>query len=177
MFAKMFKATSAEQLSLSKISAAWHSTSWLWGLQPSYFNCRLTASCSACAMLVSMGELEMWLADLHVVVHALAAEQTACSTLPEISHALENLTKEKLEALQKHGLKLLQVTVIKESVVYIPCGWVVLMKTTDANLIYGVRKSFFFKTKAAKTSFASARAVMSHTAVGTKMSNVLSFFD
>ena len=78
MLAKMFKTTSAEQLSLSKISAAWHSASWLWGLQPNYFNCSLTASCSACAMLVSMGELEMWLADMHVVVHALAAEQTAC---------------------------------------------------------------------------------------------------
>ena len=64
-------------------------------------------------MLVSMGELEMWLADLHVVVDALAAEQSSCSTLPEISHALENLTKEKLERLQKHDMKLFQVTVVK----------------------------------------------------------------
>mgnify|MGYP002808027193 CR=1 FL=1 len=70
MFAKMFKATGAEQLNLSKISAAWHSASWLWGLQPNYFSCSMTANCSACAMLASMGELEMWLADLHVVVHA-----------------------------------------------------------------------------------------------------------
>ena len=99
MFAKMFKLASAEQLNLSKISAAWHTASWLWSLQPSYFSCSLTANCSACAMLVSMGELEVWLADLHVVVVALAAEKMACSTLPEISHALENLTNEKLEAL------------------------------------------------------------------------------
>ena len=73
-------------------------------------------------------------------------------------------------------MKLYQATVLNEILIYIPCGWVTLMKTPDKNILWH-SKVMFLKTDAAKTSFASARAVMGQTGLNTKMTNVLSLFD
>ena len=46
----------------------------------------------------------------------------------------------------------------KDTLYYIPCGWLVLEKASvDSSVVYGVRKSFFWDTMAAKQAYAHAK--------------------
>ena len=60
--------------------------------------------------------------------------------------------------LVRNGLEVVHKKTTQETLYYIPCGWLVLEKASvDSSVVYGVHKSYFWGTMAAKQAYAHAK--------------------
>ena len=60
--------------------------------------------------------------------------------------------------LVRNGLEVVHKKRAKETLYYIPCGWLVLEKASvDSSAVYGARRSYFWDTMAAKQADAHAK--------------------
>ena len=57
---------------------------------------------------------------------------------------------------------------------YIPAGWICLEKCGQESMIYGVRKSYFFRSAAAVANYTAAKQLLDGDGKGTeKMGQIL----
>ena len=140
----MTKALAMQPMSLAKVSVAWNTTSWLWGVRPSdFWSVGIGPNGAAYIKVISLGEVETWTVDATDLVEKLAATQVQHEQgIDGLTKALENLTGSQLQAMTASGLVFHYRKVRAEEVLFIPIGVIIIEKAEDGSLIYGVRKSF-----------------------------------
>ena len=84
--------------------------------------------------------------------HAFLAAGSLCcqhGVRKAIVALLEQPSSERFHVLVRNGLEVVHKKTAKETVYYIPCGWLVLEKASvDSSVVYGARKSYFWDTMA-----------------------------
>ena len=79
--------------------------------------------------------------------------------------------------LARNGLEVVREKMVKETLYYIPCGWLVLEKASvDSSVVYGARKGYFWDTMAAKQADAHAKELSGPNPQFAKMPIVLDLF-
>ena len=66
--------------------------------------------------------------------------------LKAIVALLEQLSSERFHMLVRNGLEVVRKKMAKETLPYIPCGWLVLEKASvDSSVVYAARKSYLWE--------------------------------
>ena len=92
------------------------------------------------------------------LLQAAAAASMDCKSLKAIVALLEQLSPERFHVLVRSKLGVVRKKMAEETLCYTPRGWLVLEKASvDSSVVYGVRKSYFWDTMAAKQAYARAK--------------------
>ena len=144
------------QVCLASISAAWKSTTWVWGLAPkSYSKVSLTPNCAAMFYMVVLGEVDLWMVAVEDMVRVRKAQKKPHDKLDIIKKDLEAMTDPEMEELARQ-LSMYHIHVPKETLIYVPAGHIVMEKAGESSLVYGLRKSVFFDTVRTKELYTAA---------------------
>ena len=147
-------------------------------MKPGFHQCGLSANSAAAFKLIVLGEVDTWLVNMPSLLKAAGAANMECKSLKAIVALLEQLSSERFHLLVRNGLEVVHKKMTKETLYYIPCGWLVLEKASvDSSVVYGVRKSYFWDTMAAKQAYAHAKELSEpHPQLSAKMQIVLDLF-
>ena len=106
-----------------------------------------------------MGEVDTWAVDTASLLVAAKAEEsmTAPENAAEVKQLLLGMTEDICTKLKAKGLKIYFLKLTRETLCYLPCGWLIIEKaSSDASLIYGASKRLFFSTPGSKKVFKCA---------------------
>ena len=131
-------------------------------MKPGFHPCGLSPNSAAAFKLIVLGEVDAWLASMPSLLQAASgAAIMECKSLKAIVAPLEQLSSERLHVLARNVLEAVHKKIAKETLHYIPCGWLVLEKASvGSSVVHGVRKSYFWGTMAAKQAYAHAKACL-----------------
>jgi hypothetical protein len=77
----------------------------------------------------------------------------------ELMKSMEELTAEVVDKMRGAGVKIFQIELVHNELLYIPMGYMVLEKASASHaLVYGVRKSLFTSTEQSKDAYTLFRA-------------------
>lgn len=178
LFTKVGQILGLKPMSLVKISSAWNTTSWLWGVRPTTFwmVCQ-TPNAAGYFKLVLLGELEVWVLDTKSAIDAADKMSVKCKGLDELTKFIQDMDAEQFRKFEACGAVVSYQKMKKEDMLWAPVGSLVMEKASDASLIYGVRKSFLFDTAGNKHSFEQMAILMKESGQSvSKMEQVLGLF-
>lgn len=157
---------------ISNVSATWNNTSWLFGLSETFHSISMAPNSAALLRVLWMGEMEVVVWELNTLVTALKAIEKKCGSIDELKETLASLRDSDVQ--QMSDCPGYYTTMVPEMVYYIPCGWVVCERVKAGPLIYGCRKSIFFKTGSSVKNYAMAKELMSAANLDvTKMDSIM----
>lgn len=159
-FVKLLKHVKVGVLNLTSMSAAWNSTSWLWGYRPEYHTVAATPNGASLFKIVCLGEVCTWLLDISTLEAALKKTDTQFNGLDEAIRLVSTVSQEKFNSLKKQGLRAFYHKVLKEEVYYCPAGYLLIERASDSSLIYGLRKSMYFDYDGQKQQFSKTLDLM-----------------
>jgi len=152
-FAKLCKPLATQPMSLAKISAAWNTTSWLWGYKPVEF---ATAACtpSGAAMfkVAVLGDVDTFIVPCVLLSAAMKTCGIECRGIDQMCKTMKEMDLVTFKKLSEAGLKIFYRCISKETCFFVPSGCIVMEAAGDSSLIYGIRKSLFFNTDASRAS-------------------------
>ena len=176
-FSKVGKMLSLKPMSLAKVSVAWNSTSWLWGVRPSFYTVTQTPNGAAYFKMVCLGEIEAWVVDTMSITAAAKTLDMKYTGLEGLIKLIEELTPDDFRKLKGAGAQFLYKRLRREDMIYVPMGAIILEKSSDASLIYGIRKSFMFDSPSNKLVFNELMTMMKASGANiTKMGQVADLF-
>ena len=158
---------------ISEQAANWMTTSWIFGHASSHFGCGLTPNSAACFKMLMYGSAELYLAPIAGLIDGLNKMGIKFKTMVDLETQLFALTAEQIEKL-KETVSFHIAALKKEQMLYIPAGWICLEKCGQESMIYGVRKSYFFRSAAAVANYTAAMQLLDGDGKGTeKMGQIL----
>ena len=142
-------------MDLTPISQSWMSTSWMFGMTPEY-HC-VTLCPSSCSMLrvLWMGTMSIT-AFQQSTVKTVAVANVAGQSVDTIDNLLGYLSADHTPEIWK-SMKGIKVTLNPQELLYIPTGWVLAERSHCGPLIFGARKSSFYKTEVARDNYKLAK--------------------
>ena len=129
----------------------WANASWQYGYAPTYNNIGATPNCSCLLRTLCYSNIMTLLIETQSLRKAVEAieKDTFPKTVPELKKIVKEADTATVQSLKNHGLVAYYICQEKDTVLYVPAGWVVVDKVAiDQVLMYGVRKSFFFDSQA-----------------------------
>ena len=169
-----------DPIDLSIVSPTWNTTSWLWGYKPKeYYNVGFTPQGTGLFKIYVMGCVHVWLLDLLSLTKACADinEGDQVKDHDSLMKYIAELSVDKLQELKSKGAKVVYHKTSAEDMMYIPAGQILVEKSSEDSLIYGMRKSFLFNDPSGQQSF--SKVVDLKKASGqsaAKMKQVLGLF-
>ena len=117
----------------------------------------MTPNSAAAFKVIVLGEVDTWLVNMPSLLQAAAAANMERKRLTVIVELMEQLSSERFHLLVRHGLKVVHKKMMKDTLYYVPGGWLGLEKASwSSSVVYGVRKSYLWATTAAKQAYARA---------------------
>ena len=84
-------------------------------------------------------------------------------TMTEVVTALEELTLEDIGELEsQHNIRVRTALVEPNDVLVVPCGWLMSELAVSGPLLYGVRKSFIFKSMQHRSDYEVIQGLYAH---------------
>jgi hypothetical protein len=158
---------------ISEHAANWMTTSWIFGLASSHFGGGLTPNSAACFKMLMYGSAELYLAPIAELLRGLNLMGIKFKNMVELETQLFALTDVQIKKL-KETVSFHIAALKKEQLLYIPTGWICLEKCGQETMIYGVRKSYFFRSAAAVANYTAAKQLLDGDGKGTeKMALIL----
>ncbi len=104
-----------------------------------------------------MGAVETWAVNTCTFIEACKKMNNRVVDLETFKNTVNGLTADVAKEMIGHGAQIYYHKLAHEQLIYIPSGWFVIERATaDCSVMYGVRKSVFFDTPAARSSYQSA---------------------
>ena len=131
------------------------STSWQVGFAPGYVNISVTPNCGAMLRTMVVGSIRTVLFNPFVDI----ADAGIPEKMDEIKEFLGSMTTTDVATLKGKGVPCEIVEQGRDSVLYIPAGWICLDEVDFKELlVYGVRKSFYVKSEGQQKQVVKAAA-------------------
>ena len=163
LFADLLIHHAKDIVDISEVNPQFMTTSWSFGYAPDFHSCGFNPNSAACIRVLLFGTVEVFAVSLGKLLAACKASQVTMSepaTATGIKDFMLNLGAESINKLAEAGAEIHHVEHKAEEVLYIPTGWVVVERSKNGLLLYGVRKSFFFKGAAAADNYNIARQTL-----------------
>ncbi|CAE7334150.1 unnamed protein product [Symbiodinium pilosum] len=139
-FADVVSPVQEKIVDISEFAPGWMGTSWMYGLSPKTSFAGLSPNSAAFLKVLLYGELDMYCLGVADVLDAFkSAKLSIPKTSAELEQALEALDESSWKSL---GVKPFHHKLVREDIVYVPTGHVLLERTGASTMIYGARKSF-----------------------------------
>ena len=163
LFADLLIHHAKDIVDISEVNPQFMTTSWSFGYAPDFHSCGFNPNSAACIRVLLFGTVEVFAVSLGKLLAACKASQVTMSepaTATGIKDFMLNLGAESINKLAEAGAEIHHAEHKAEEVLYIPTGWVVVERSKNGLLLYGVRKSFFFKGAAAADNYNIARQTL-----------------
>jgi hypothetical protein len=179
MFKEILRAMSGKLMDISVVSTSWGTTSWTIGLDPTYRNISMCPNSSALLRVMSLGDVEVYAVGLLALKKGIASINRTFSNMEELTKLLSELSSTVWsEMVDKHKMPIYHAIFAKEELMYLPAGWVLMERCRSGPLVYGVRKSIFLQSPAAKDNYCFAKEMLAAAGTNTrKMDMVSDAFD
>ena len=130
-------------------------TLWFYGIVPGTEKLLMPPNCGAMFKYQVAGKVNSLLIDMCSLATAIAAKSlTTYAKLDEYLESIEKWDDTTLTMLLDEGVIMQQHELLKNQMLFIPMGWLVLEKAAgDDVLNYGIRKSFMIKTPVSKKGY------------------------
>ena len=115
---------------------------WLFGVSSDLQAVSVTPNHAALFKTLACGEIHHWLVERASLVAAL---KTIGKEDNDFTASLQGCNSDDLASLVQAGAKMRKCVLTKESLLYVPCGWIQVETVTNHSLVYGARKSWFHK--------------------------------
>ena len=145
---------------VTKVLPTFKGACWMYGLQSALPKTEPLPSGAGQLRLQMMGAVTMILADVAHLAKVVAAANPdgRHASLDACTKLLHNLSETQVEECMKQKCHLWFVELKKFEMLWIPAGFVCATRAGDsASLTYGLRKSFFHESHAAKTSLTAMK--------------------
>jgi hypothetical protein len=163
LFAALLEPAKTEMIDMSSISTSWSTTSWCYGYEVNLNTAGMPPNSSGVFRLLCQGKvitMAMELNNIKEVFEKVAGVGHPFSNSDLVVKHLKGMDQGTLDNLVSLGLKIYYLEHEKDTVYYIPPGYVVIEKGLQGPLIYGVRKSVFLKTPANATNYNLAKGLL-----------------
>eukprot|EP00969_Alexandrium_andersonii_P104296 4602895-Alexandrium_andersonii.AAC.1 len=162
-FATLVKNFQGSVLDMTPLTAAWNHTGWLWGYSNAFYSCGTSPNSGAIFRMVAMGQVDVTCVNTATLMAAWKQLGEIIPDMDTLCKKMKNMCAERMKLLQNNGADFKRARVGKEQLYYLPAGWLVLESTeTESALVYGVRKSYFFKTTATVEQYKVAKNLLSN---------------
>lgn len=143
VFADIVKATELPDISGVPGGKAFTSAAWLFGCHVDMKAVGFTPNHAALVKLLAVGEVRRILVEWSSFKDAIGE----FSSIEEVLTKFKKMDQDGLKDLAAKGVVMRQCLLQKQEVLYIPMGWLSVEVACPSPFIYGIRKSFFIKSK------------------------------
>jgi hypothetical protein len=121
-----------------------------------------------------MGQMEVIVAPCKQLFEAFELT-TSVKDMDELKLAFSCKKTEQVKELTAKGVPIKMGKVEKDTLLYVPSGWMIAERSTSGPLVYGIRKSVFVQTADAVDQYASCIKLLGASGTSTdKMDKIQS---
>ena len=167
-------------LDFKSITESWNSTSWIWGYSDTFYSAACSPNSGAIFRLVVLGEMHVLAAPMHKLIAAFTAMGEAPANMDALSKKVQGLSEDRRKILAEKGCSFHYQLMKKETLYYIPVGWLVLEQVSASScpLLYGIRKSYFLKSEKGISNYKASKVMLAASGLNVhKMDQVIELWE
>ena len=160
LFASIMSLHKDKIVDISKVASSFNNTTWLFGCMKGWESCGLTPNCAGCFKMLVFGTVTAYVIDTELLLKHLPTLKMAGRNTAELYKIVQAFTAEQVQQLKDLGVPVYKCHMEKEMILWVPAGWLLLEKTGDSALTYGIRKSMFITTSSLRPKYEAAKLLL-----------------